>query len=89
MSSQTATHCIVFARLLIDGQDHGVHNFIVPLRYQRLHLASVNRMTLTQKDRDMNTGRLLPGVTIGDVGSKWGRHVSTCQLSYHSLLIDP
>eukprot|EP01087_Luapelamoeba_hula_P004637 TRINITY_DN1455_c0_g1_i3.p1 TRINITY_DN1455_c0_g1~~TRINITY_DN1455_c0_g1_i3.p1 ORF type:complete len:550 (+),score=70.82 TRINITY_DN1455_c0_g1_i3:444-2093(+) len=31
-AAHTATHCIVFARLLIEGHDYGVHNFIVPLR---------------------------------------------------------
>lgn len=35
LDSQSATHCIVFARLLIDGRDHGVHNFIVPIRYEK------------------------------------------------------
>eukprot|EP00048_Salpingoeca_helianthica_P007565 m.112115 g.112115 ORF g.112115 m.112115 type:complete len:674 (+) comp14366_c5_seq1:2732-4753(+) len=28
----TATHALVAARLITKGQDHGVHNFIVPLR---------------------------------------------------------
>lgn len=33
----TANTAIVFARLLIDGKDHGVHNFIVPLRNLDTH----------------------------------------------------
>ena len=28
---------MVFARLLVDGKDHGVHNFIVPLRDAATH----------------------------------------------------
>jgi acyl-CoA oxidase len=32
MAGQTATHCVVFARLLIDGKDYGVHQFLVPIR---------------------------------------------------------
>lgn len=31
-ASHTATHCLVFARLLVDGKDYGVKNFVVPLR---------------------------------------------------------
>lgn len=31
-AAQTATHGIVFARLIVKGQDHGVHNFVVQLR---------------------------------------------------------
>ena len=33
----TANHAMVFARLLVDGKDHGVHNFIVPLRDVATH----------------------------------------------------
>lgn len=45
----------MFARLIIDGKDVGVHNFLVELR-------------------DFETGKLLEGVKIGDVGAKMGRH---------------
>ncbi|PRP88722.1 acyl-coenzyme A oxidase I [Planoprotostelium fungivorum] len=32
MAGQTATHSVVFARLIIDGKDHGVHSFMVQIR---------------------------------------------------------
>lgn len=31
-AAQTATHCAVFARLIVDGKDYGVKTFITPLR---------------------------------------------------------
>ena len=31
-SGQHATHCVVFARLVTKGHDHGVHAFVVPIR---------------------------------------------------------
>ena len=33
----TANYAMVYARLLIDGKDYGVHNFLVPLRDQDTH----------------------------------------------------
>eukprot|EP01121_Diplochlamys_sp_Union-15-3_P014609 TRINITY_DN4675_c0_g1_i1.p1 TRINITY_DN4675_c0_g1~~TRINITY_DN4675_c0_g1_i1.p1 ORF type:complete len:721 (+),score=132.72 TRINITY_DN4675_c0_g1_i1:28-2163(+) len=32
MAGQTATHTVVYAKLLIDGKDHGVHSFVVQIR---------------------------------------------------------
>lgn len=32
MAGQTATHCACYARLIVDGKDHGIHTFLVPLR---------------------------------------------------------
>eukprot|EP00164_Ancoracysta_twista_P005119 GFYU01006979.1.p1 GENE.GFYU01006979.1~~GFYU01006979.1.p1 ORF type:complete len:708 (-),score=206.83 GFYU01006979.1:453-2576(-) len=55
MAAQTATHSVVFARLVIDGKDYGVNQFIVQLR-------------------ELETGRVLPGIEIGDCGSKMGRN---------------
>jgi len=54
LSSHTATHIIVFARLIINGKEYGVQLFMVQLR-------------------DPNTGRLLPGRRVGDMGPKFGR----------------
>ncbi|XP_050376249.1 peroxisomal acyl-coenzyme A oxidase 1-like [Argentina anserina] len=50
---KVSTHAVVFARLITDGQDHGVNGFIVQLRSLDDHLP-------------------LPGVTIGDIGMKFG-----------------
>lgn len=52
-AAHSATHCSVYARLIVDGKDHGVKTFVVPLR-------------------DSNH-QLMPGVAIGDIGSKMGR----------------
>ena len=49
----TATHAILVARLITQGEDRGTHNFIVQLR-------------------SMEDNRPLPGVTIGDIGPKFG-----------------
>lgn len=48
-----ATHGVVYARLITDGKDHGVHGFIVQLRSLEDHLP-------------------LPGITVGDIGMKFG-----------------
>ncbi|WOG86311.1 hypothetical protein DCAR_0205513 [Daucus carota subsp. sativus] len=50
---KVSTHAVVYARLLTDGQDHGVHGFIVQLRSLEDHLP-------------------LPGITVGDIGTKFG-----------------
>ncbi|RWR80636.1 Acyl-CoA oxidase [Cinnamomum micranthum f. kanehirae] len=50
---KVSTHAVVYARLIIDGRDHGVHGFIVQLRSLDDHLP-------------------LPGITIGDIGMKFG-----------------
>ncbi|WFD01322.1 acyl-CoA oxidase [Malassezia yamatoensis] len=53
-AAHSATHCAVFAQLIVKGKKHGTKTFIVPLR-------------------DPQTYRLLPGITIGDIGKKMGR----------------
>ncbi|KAE9607434.1 hypothetical protein Lal_00026774 [Lupinus albus] len=50
---KVSTHAIVYARLIIDGQDYGVNGFIAQLRSLDDHLP-------------------LPGITIGDIGMKFG-----------------
>ncbi|KAM7272321.1 hypothetical protein ACFE04_026984 [Oxalis oulophora] len=50
---KVSTHAIVYARVITDGQDHGVHGFIVQLRSLDDHLP-------------------LPGITVGDIGTKFG-----------------
>ncbi|OIV94075.1 hypothetical protein TanjilG_05455 [Lupinus angustifolius] len=50
---KVSTHAIVYARLIIDGQDYGVNGFIVQLRSLDDHLP-------------------LPGITVGDIGMKFG-----------------
>ncbi|GMJ15075.1 acyl-CoA oxidase 1 [Hibiscus trionum] len=50
---KVATHAVAYARLITNGQDHGVHGFIVQLRSLDDHLP-------------------LPGITVGDIGMKFG-----------------
>ncbi|KAK8692879.1 hypothetical protein V6N13_070483 [Hibiscus sabdariffa] len=50
---KVSTHAVVYARLITDGQDNGVHGFIVQLRSLDDHLP-------------------LPGITVGDIGMKFG-----------------
>ncbi|KAK4400431.1 Peroxisomal acyl-coenzyme A oxidase 1 [Sesamum angolense] len=50
---KVSTHAVVFARLITDGKDHGVHGFIVQLRSLEDHMP-------------------LPGITVGDIGMKFG-----------------
>ncbi|XP_039122296.1 peroxisomal acyl-coenzyme A oxidase 1-like [Dioscorea cayenensis subsp. rotundata] len=50
---KVSTHAVVYARLLTDGRDYGVHGFIVQLRSLDDHLP-------------------LPGITVGDIGTKFG-----------------
>ncbi|CAJ0937056.1 unnamed protein product, partial [Mesorhabditis belari] len=51
--AQSATHAVVFARLIVGGKDHGPHAFALQVR-------------------DPNNYRSLPGITIGDMGTKPG-----------------
>ncbi|MED6138994.1 acyl-coenzyme A oxidase, variant 2 [Stylosanthes scabra] len=48
-----STHAVVYARLITNGQEHGVHGFIVQLR-------------------SLDDHSPLPGVTVGDIGMKFG-----------------
>ncbi|KAH8521318.1 hypothetical protein Peur_040028 [Populus x canadensis] len=50
---KVSTHAIVYARLITNGQEHGVHGFIVQLRSLDDHMP-------------------IPGITIGDIGMKFG-----------------
>ncbi|CAL5355876.1 unnamed protein product [Camellia sinensis] len=50
---KVSTHAVVYAHLITDGQDHGVHGFIVQLRSLEDHSP-------------------LPGITVGDIGMKFG-----------------
>lgn len=50
---KTSTHCVLYARLISLGVDHGVAAFIIQIR-------------------DLQTHAPLPGIEIGDVGSKVG-----------------
>ncbi|XP_039056990.1 peroxisomal acyl-coenzyme A oxidase 1-like [Hibiscus syriacus] len=50
---KVSTHAVVYARLITDGQDHGVHGFIVQLR-------------------SLDDHSPLPGITVGDIGMKFG-----------------
>ncbi|KAI4364840.1 hypothetical protein MLD38_020878 [Melastoma candidum] len=50
---KVSTHAVAYARLIVDGQEHGVHGFIVQLRSLDDHMP-------------------LPGITVGDIGMKFG-----------------
>ncbi|CAN1834694.1 Peroxisomal acyl-coenzyme A oxidase 1 [Linum perenne] len=50
---KVSTHAVVYARLITNGQENGVHGFIVQLRSLDDHMP-------------------LPGITIGDIGMKFG-----------------
>lgn len=52
-----STHCVLYARLIVGGVDHGVHNFLVQIRSLEDHSP-------------------LPGVTIGDIGPKFGTNTN-------------
>ncbi|KAG0206715.1 acyl-Coenzyme A oxidase [Mortierella sp. GBA30] len=54
MSGETATHTVAICQTIVDGENHGINWFIVPLR-------------------DPKTGKLLAGVTCGDIGHKSSR----------------
>ncbi|CAD6338082.1 unnamed protein product [Miscanthus lutarioriparius] len=50
---KVSTHAVVYARLITEGNDYGIHGFIVQLRSLEDHSP-------------------LPGVTLGDIGGKFG-----------------
>ena len=47
-----STHCVLYAQMIIDGTEHGVHVFMLQMRDENL--------------------ALLPGVELGDIGTKVG-----------------
>ncbi|KAG0245587.1 acyl-Coenzyme A oxidase [Mortierella sp. GBA43] len=51
---EIATHTVALCQTVVNGENHGINWFIVPLR-------------------DLKTGKLLPGVTCGDMGHKYSR----------------
>ncbi|XP_020114775.1 peroxisomal acyl-coenzyme A oxidase 1-like [Ananas comosus] len=50
---KVSTHAVVYARLITEGKDYGIHGFIVQLR-------------------SLDDHSPLPGITIGDIGTKFG-----------------
>ncbi|KAJ6660455.1 hypothetical protein lerEdw1_017879 [Lerista edwardsae] len=50
---KTSNHAIVLAQLYTQGQGHGLHAFIVPIR-------------------QLGTHEPLPGISVGDIGPKFG-----------------
>ncbi|AEC09145.1 acyl-CoA oxidase 5 [Arabidopsis thaliana] len=50
---KVSTHAVIYARLITNGKDHGVHGFIVQLR-------------------SLDDHSPLPGITVGDIGMKFG-----------------
>ncbi|ESQ52191.1 hypothetical protein EUTSA_v10016360mg [Eutrema salsugineum] len=50
---KVSTHAVVYARLITNGKDHGIHGFIVQLR-------------------SLDDHSPLPGITVGDIGVKFG-----------------
>jgi acyl-CoA oxidase len=61
-----ATYGVVFAKLITQGRDHGVHPFLVQLRDKVFH-------------------RPMPGLLIGDMGSKVG-FVSSFKYNYSKIV---
>ncbi|XP_044947151.1 putative peroxisomal acyl-coenzyme A oxidase 1.2 [Hordeum vulgare subsp. vulgare] len=50
---KASTHAFVYARLITEGKDYGIHGFIVQLR-------------------SLDDHSPLPGITLGDIGGKFG-----------------
>ncbi|KAM0920534.1 hypothetical protein ACQ4PT_007478 [Festuca glaucescens] len=50
---KASTHAVVYARLITEGKDYGIHGFIVQLR-------------------SLDDHSPLPGITLGDIGGKFG-----------------
>ncbi len=57
------THAIVFAQLIVDRKNHGVHPFVVQLR---------ERVNQKSDEPVYNQVKMMPGVTIEDCGLKMG-----------------
>jgi acyl-CoA oxidase len=67
---RTATHAIVYARLLTGEIDNGIHPFMLQVSlYMRL---GSWQNSARQQIRDLRTHELVPGVVAGDIGPKMG-----------------
>jgi acyl-CoA oxidase len=75
-AASTATHCAVFAQLIVKGKKCGVKTFIVQLRdVQCVNSFYTSRLSLSDHGRVAlcRTFQLKPGINIGDIGKKMGR----------------
>lgn len=80
-AASTATHCAVFAQLVIDGKKHGVKTFVVQLRDTKcvpslpcsLPSPAAGGASTDRAPGRRRTFMLMPGVNIGDIGKKMGR----------------
>ncbi|KAF0748078.1 hypothetical protein AaE_007480, partial [Aphanomyces astaci] len=70
---KTANFAVVYARLLHNSVDYGVHAFLVQLRCNTCAvLAPIDPLFMysVYVPRDLATHATLPGITLGDIGSK-------------------
>ncbi len=83
-AAHIATHTVVFARLIIDGTDYGVHSFVVQVRnregqlmpgellHWNSHFILASTCDAVSNESELIT-TILSGVLIGDCGKKMGR----------------
>lgn len=64
-----ANHAVVFARLIVDGDDYGVQPFMMQVR-------------------DFETHKPMPGIMVGDLGTKNGYNtMDNCWLIFNHVRI--
>lgn len=85
---KTSNHCVVMAKLQLDGRDCGMQSFIVPIRDVETHLPLPGELLLNLSHiLKLKQGILtcegvevvylmlvffIPGVSVGDIGPKFG-----------------
>jgi len=66
----TATHAVVVARLITKGTDHGIHQFVVPLRSLQDHRPLPGGCAYLSCSLICHYS--MAGVKVGDIGTKFG-----------------
>lgn len=78
---KTSTHCVVMARLVTQGKEHGVHAFIVQLRSLQVRLRAAPALAaspaLTARARCARTTRCCLASLSGTSAPRWGTRPTT------------
>ena len=71
---KSCNHAVVMAKLIIDGNDHGIQAFVVQLRSLEDHKTLPGRI-LNEKlnlSEDFFNKKFRKGLELGDIGTKFG-----------------
>lgn len=76
---KVSTHAVVYARLITDGEDHGIHGMFQSIVSNpgidfvfHLFMHKFHHTGFIVQLRSLDDHSPLPGITVGDIGMKFG-----------------